>query len=245
LKEKKRKKAEAEEARFHCSDELMEWSRNHTIWAELEKRTTEELKWICEDNGVLRGGPKYEIKARLIEHARLGVRKAEDAVLRQHAEQGSKMREYELSMRKFKSFEAALNHAEKLIDTSFSGGNKKTTVMSFEQKLEMYEGLSRGFDTQLYHAITGSRAGHYNGKYGETGIFANESMAERWYDLLEHELGSSLSTSQFQAYVNAIKGLGSESEPYGFETFHQLNDGGIRQLLLGDEEKMAIWTGSF
>jgi hypothetical protein len=112
-KRKKAEKAKKEEEKFYCDPQLITWYENDTLWEELDSRTTEELKGICYENNVPRSGPKYELRSRLIEHAKEAIRKREEKALNETNNEGAK---YEFEVRKFKSFEAAFNHAKKLLD---------------------------------------------------------------------------------------------------------------------------------
>jgi DNA-binding transcriptional regulator GbsR (MarR family) len=68
---------------------------------------------MCYDNGIPRSGAKYELRSRLIDHAKEAIRKREENTLRETDDLGAK---YELEVRKFKSFEAAFNHAKKVLE---------------------------------------------------------------------------------------------------------------------------------
>ena len=90
-----------------------------------------------------------------------------------------KSKAIELEFYKFKSFEAARNYMQK----KFLLLSKTSKI---DEKLDLLRGVSKGFDSQLLTAITGPRCGHYNGKYDDCGIMANEEVAKDGSSFLKH-----------------------------------------------------------
>ena len=83
LQSAKRKKtakaarATAAEASWRCTPELLAMQQDQSIHSALSSMTTNQLKIVCEENGVKRSGAKYKILANLKEHARQAEFRAE------------------------------------------------------------------------------------------------------------------------------------------------------------------------
>jgi hypothetical protein len=127
-KQSKEAKKKKDEDKFHCEDYLMEWYENNTIWKELESRTTQQLKCICAENGVARSEPKYEIRTRLIEHAKMGVRRREASKV---AASGDPAAPLQVAISKFQSFEAARNYAMKHFEKMETGAGTLSALYSY------------------------------------------------------------------------------------------------------------------
>jgi hypothetical protein len=97
---------------FHITPELQALHDSGKIH-ELDKSGTEELKGWCELNGILKGGPKYGLVARLREHAALSVKKTKKAGLADKVSTGDAGSAVELKISNFKSFEAAYKCVQK------------------------------------------------------------------------------------------------------------------------------------
>ena len=212
---KKAKKAAAEAA-FVCAPELLAWTKDGTVHAQVTSLTTNVLKGLCQDNGLKYGGPKYELVKRLLAHGEAAVlREKKDALVTATAG-GDEVAAAELAMAKFKSFEAAVNLFKKRIA-------KLDTITTAAQRLDTLIGLSFGFDAHLLavcnaraetvvleiastvdcqrvycgelcpqacvysQAITGPRRGQYNGKHGEKGIDGHCMVARAWHAFLTKE----------------------------------------------------------
>jgi myosin heavy subunit len=224
--------------KFKCTAQLMEWAKNDILRSELDKRNTEALKVICQENGVLRSGPKYELISRLMENAEKGIRKMLDDNLQAEADAGNKRSEVELTFSKFKSFEASMNHASKMIKKM-----EELPDSEFKEKLDFLSGISRGVDSQLLIAITGPKCGKYNGKYDEIGIEGNEEIAKEWLRFLENRNRIGLDLDQLDQYIKASQGI-DKCVPYGFDTYFDIIDDDVRKLFKDDELKLKMWIAS-
>jgi hypothetical protein len=110
---------------------------------ELDKLGTEELKGWCELNGILKGGPKYGLVARLKEHAALSVKKTEKAGLAEKVSTGDAGPAVELKIFNFKSFEAAYKCVQKEVANM-------TKAKTAEDKFELLKvGCDFFFDKQF------------------------------------------------------------------------------------------------
>lgn len=224
--------------KFKCTAQLMEWANKGNIRSELQQRNTEALKVICEENNLLRSGPKYELISRLIENAEKGIRKKLDNKLKEEAEAGNKSSEIELTFSKFKSFEASMNHARKMIQKMGDLENSK-----FNEKLDYLIGISKGVDSQLLVAITGPKCGKYNGKYDEIGIEGNSEIAHEWLRFLKKRNEIGLTLEELDQFIKAADGI-DKCVPYGFDTYFYIIDKDVRKLFKDEDDKLKMWIAS-
>ena len=66
----------------------MEWEVSGTLHHELNRQTTNQLKGLCQCNGILYGGAKYKLVARLVAHAKQGRKQQQQQQAQAKAESG-------------------------------------------------------------------------------------------------------------------------------------------------------------
>ena len=227
--DKAKAKQAKKEASFRCEQSLIDLYLAKKLGAHLQACTTDALKCICETNGVPKSGAKYALVDRLSEHVETaflsGKAKAKAAA-------GDKSGEYELAMNKFKSFEAAFNHAKKLIQKI----NRDIGVDGplLEESISIMAGVAAGFDRQLLTAITGKNRKRYNGAGGDFGMTATEEVAK---GLLLFVQGH-VDCMSAETLERVIDNIGSHTlcEPYGFQTYWDIIGAQLEELK-GDESE--------
>jgi hypothetical protein len=116
---------------YHITPELQQLHDSGNIHSALNKMNTDELKYLCEMNGILRGGPKYGLVNRLKEHAALGVKKTTQASLAEKVSAGVDAGSaVELKFMGFKSFDAAYKCAQREVAGTMA--KAKTTKAKFQ-----------------------------------------------------------------------------------------------------------------
>ena len=103
-------------------------------------------------------------------HAESAVTWKKMQVMAEEASVGDESNKYELSIVKLKYFNVGHNACFKLL-------GKMNSMKDVSKKLEVLKGVTRGLDMHIFVAITGPRAGHYNGKHGETRLEVNSELA--------------------------------------------------------------------
>jgi len=99
----------------------------------------------------------------------------------------------------------------------------------------LLKGVSRGFDEQLLGAITGPRAGHYNGKYGEDGIEANIEVANEWLSFFT-TYHKEMSMELFVEAIDAMT-FKSNCADYGFDPYIVIIDKKLTKVLQDEDNK--------
>ena len=167
---------------MQCSDELLEWSKNKTLRAELDKRNTVELKEICQENKILRTGPKYEVIANILAHIQGFKLQQEKRQLEKCASincSGSAISttsaKVELEVMNLKSFKTVSNFTCKF-------EKRLALVKDITNKFEMLFGLTKGVQKQIKIAVTGPSRAQYNGKWGTLAEDVNNDLAGYWLD---------------------------------------------------------------
>ncbi|KAJ1551520.1 hypothetical protein HK096_009323 [Nowakowskiella sp. JEL0078] len=209
LKAQKKRKQQEKESKFHCTDELLKWYESDEIYSKIDKLNTEAVKDICLENGLPRSGSKYKLKAMLIEHAKEAVKHNKVTLLQSEAD-ADPSKAVELEFHKIKSFNAAVNFAKKKIAAI-------EKVTGLDEKLNVLAGLTRGFDMHLFAAITGPRAGFYNGKYGEQGEDAQIEICNAWVNFLR-SFGNEMTFDEFMKFVD-FGNFKTQTQPYGFDGY--------------------------
>mmetsp|Transcript_22981 Transcript_22981/g.45620 ORF Transcript_22981/g.45620 Transcript_22981/m.45620 type:complete len:446 (-) Transcript_22981:204-1541(-) len=168
---KAKRATDGKDENWRCSGELLRWVESKTVHQELEKRTTEQLKLVCEENGLPRSGAKYKLKGLLLAHAKAAGFRHEAAgtggvaagIATQFAKSGL-------------TFARALGLFAKLV----KGSSK---LANFRERVETVQAAAKGMDYQIYCAITGPNAKKYNGSRGEAGLEAHADVAKALADV--------------------------------------------------------------
>jgi len=193
-----------------CTDELMNWYVTQTIYDELEKRNTHQLKCVCEENGIKRSGAKYEITAAIRAHVEGYFKQQEKLKLASAAQDkaGGGVATTRLEVLNIKSLETVESYCKKF------QAQKLDKEKSFDKKVDMICGLTQGTKDQVLTAVTGPKRNKYNGKHGE--------LAEDLLDYLGKDLWleffkthkDRMSIQQFQQCINCMAEK-HECEDYG------------------------------
>lgn len=182
-----------------CSDELMNWYITRTIYNELEKRNTHQLKIVCEENGIKRSGAKYEITAAILSHVEGYFKQQEKLKIASAAqESGGVAPSIRLEVLNIKSLETVESYCKKF------QAQKLDKEKSFDKKVDMICGVTQGTKDQVLTAVTGPKRNKYNGKHGE--------LAEDLLDYLGNDLWleffkthkDRMSIEQFQQCINCM-----------------------------------------
>lgn len=215
---KRKREANREEVRsgnskkeLKCSDELIHWYVTHTIYDELEKRNTNDLKCICEVNGIKRSGAKYEITAAIRAHVEGYFKQQEKlkvAKAAQDKDGGGVAPSIRLEVLNIKSLETVESYCKKF------QAQRLDKEKSLDKKVDMLCGLSQGTRDQVLTAVTGPKRNKYNGKHGE--------LAEDLLTLLGNDLWlqffkthkDHLTIQQFQQCIDCMAQK-HECEEYG------------------------------
>lgn len=144
------------------------------------------------------------------------------------ADTGDLATQVELEVSSLKTLEATYKFAVKVVENRFL---KEKEISS---KFQLLLGLSKGVYAQIFIAVTGPRASHYNGKYGELAIDCNDFIAECWLQFFT-EFHGSISVEDFADWSSQLAEK-STCEGYGYP--HVL-------AAIGDEIVDLVRKGNF
>ena len=161
-----------------CSEELLtSWTEGH------EKRNTQDLKVLCEENGIPRSGAKYEIIEAIEAHVQ-GYLRQQSLLSKTETAAGSNSSEERLEVQadlkicNRKTLEAAFNTAKKEAAKMASEGASSCP----NKRFALLDGITSGLDHQIFTAVSGPSRARYNGKRGDLAIVANEWIAQQWLE---------------------------------------------------------------
>lgn len=139
----------------------------------------------------------------------------------------------QLQISKLKSLEATKTFCDKFIVADQFA--KETDVAT---KFNLLHGMTKGMKDQILIAVTGPRASHYNGKYGELANECNDFVADCWEDFFE-SFGSRFTLDQVTAWSTALSEK-HRSEGYGYPHLLALAGDMMVKYLVDDEVKAAL-----
>jgi len=219
---KKPRKGPASIPEVFIQGDILSWYKENLLGAKLNEMTADDLRGICDANGLARSGPKYGLINRLRDHVKLAIKSKEMNVMAEQASEGDEAKKYELSVVKLKSFKAGYNACMKLLA-------KMDRMNNVAKKMEILKGATRGLDRHIFVAITGPRCGFYNGKYDEIGIDANTEITETWMTFMKNHY-SDLSVEQFKDTMKFVDGI-NLCIPYGFDSIFETIGVELQSLL--------------
>ena len=222
---------------LELSSELRQWHESGTLYAEISKRNTMDLKCICEVNGIKRSGAKYEIEAAIRAHVEGYYKQQEKLKLEATIEnqKDSVAAQFRLEVLNIKSLETVEKYCEKFQHQKL---NKEKDIV---KKVDMLCGLTRGTRDQILTAVTGPKRSKYNGKHGE--------LAEDLLDFLSEEIlfdflkinKDHLTIEQFKSLVKCMNEK-HEMEAYGHANILKRVGDDVAELF---EDKLEFTTYLF
>jgi hypothetical protein len=102
---------------------------------------------------------------------------------------------------------AAFNHAKKV-------AAKMHAQVQADKRFAMMQGVSGGLDEQIFLAVTGPRAKHYDGHQGELAMECQRWLADEWKAFFAKHR-STMTTEQVKCWSSAAARKG-KAEPYGY-----------------------------
>jgi hypothetical protein len=216
----------------------LSWSNASTLHAELQKRNTTELKEICCENGIPRSGAKYEIVANIQAHVKGYTEQQKQLEIKKSSASGDLSSSIRLEVLKIKKLEGVYKYC-----TDFN--SKILAKQSGTSKqLQSLQGLTEGTLDQILNAVTGPRAAHYNGKYGELAMETSTLLGELWLTFLKIN-HNSLTNKEVENWLTSFSRK-HKSEDFGYYHLLALYGDEIAEIFDKEELKKIILekTGS-
>ena len=207
------KQKTAEES-FRICDTLVQWATGGyaRLWEHMQEHNTRELQEICRDSGLKVAGAKYVLTQRISDHEDCRRKRVRCDTLREQANCDTDVTQHEargeLVFETCKTLEAATNlfvkHHRALVGEEKNGKlAKELQSLDLAHKIQYLAGMARGHDVLLLKAITGPRARHYNGKWGELAVESQTVLAGKFVDFL-HDESERMSDQEWVAVCRAV-----------------------------------------
>lgn len=190
---------------LECSPELLA-----AVSGGLRSLNTQELKELCKQNGIPRSGAKYEIVANIESHVEGWRRQEKLNKLDRVAANGDLMAATSLILSKTADFDKCTSKAQEIWAQDIP------KQQELQGKIDMLLGITQGLNEAIHVVVTGPKASHYNGKYGEGAVDANRWLAGVWLSFMQGN-SEEMTAKELEKCLEKLSIKGG-AEAYGFDS---------------------------